>query len=75
MTEKKNHSGSHLQGGGDGSLVSNYRPVSLTSVVCMQMEQVIASYLSKIWDKKIDHSKCQHGFGPRYSCESQVITG
>ena len=30
---------------GDLSLVANYRPVSLTSVVCKQMEQVIASYL------------------------------
>jgi hypothetical protein len=30
---------------GDQSLVTNYRPVSLTSVVCKQMEHVIASYL------------------------------
>jgi hypothetical protein len=29
--------------GGDQSLVINYRPISLTSVVCKQMEQVIAS--------------------------------
>ena len=33
--------------GGDRSLVTNYRPVSLTSVVCKQMEHGIASYLSK----------------------------
>ena len=32
--------------GGDRLLVKNYRPVSLTSVVCKQMEHVIASYLS-----------------------------
>jgi len=31
--------------GGDRSLVTNYSPVSLTSVVCKQMEHVIASYL------------------------------
>jgi hypothetical protein len=37
---------------GDRSLVSNCRPVSLTSVVCKQMEHVTASYLRKIWDKK-----------------------
>jgi hypothetical protein len=37
--------------GDDRSLVSNYRPVSLTSVVCNQMEHAIASYLRKIWDK------------------------
>jgi hypothetical protein len=37
--------------GGNRSLVSHYRPVSLTLVVCKQMEHVIASYLRKIWDK------------------------
>jgi len=36
--------------GGDRSLVRNYRPVSL---VCKQMEHVIASYLSQVRDKKI----------------------
>ena len=36
--------------GGDRSLVSNYRPVSLTSVVCKQMEHVIASYLRQVWE-------------------------
>jgi hypothetical protein len=38
--------------GDDCSLVSNYRPVSLASVVSKQMEHVIASYLREIWDKK-----------------------
>jgi hypothetical protein len=28
--------------GGDGSVVKNYRPVSLTLVVCKQMENIIA---------------------------------
>ena len=37
--------------GGYRSLVMNYRPVSLTSVVCKQMEHVIASYLRRMWDK------------------------
>ena len=37
--------------GCDRSLVTNYRPVSLTSVVCKQMEHVIASYLRQVWDK------------------------
>jgi hypothetical protein len=31
--------------GGDRSLVTNYRPVSLTSIVCKQMEHLISSYL------------------------------
>jgi len=60
--------------GGDRSLVTNYRPVSLTSVVCKQMEHVIASYIRQVWDKNDWLYECQHGFRPGYSCESQVIT-
>ena len=36
---------------GDRSLVTNYRPVSLTSAVCKQMEHVMTSYLRQVWDK------------------------
>ena len=36
---------------GDRSLVTNYRPVILTSGVFKQMENVIASYLRQVWDK------------------------
>ena len=61
----------HKGGKGDRSLVTNYRPVSLTSVVCKQMEHVIASYLRQVWDWLYEG---QHGFRPGYSCESQVIT-
>jgi hypothetical protein len=32
----------------DRSLVTNYRPDSLTSVVCKQMEHVIVSYLRRV---------------------------
>jgi hypothetical protein len=60
---------------GDQSQVSNYRPVSLTSVVCKQIKYVVASYLRKIWDKKDLLFDGQHGFRPGYSCESKVITG
>ena len=34
---------------GDRSVVGNYRPVSLTSVVCKQMEHVITGYLRQVW--------------------------
>jgi hypothetical protein len=34
--------------GGDRSAVQNYRPVSLTSVVCKQMEHVIAGYVRQV---------------------------
>ena len=59
--------------GGDRSLVTNYRPVSLTSVVFKQMEHVIASYLRQEWDKNDWLYEGQHGLRPGYSCESQVI--
>jgi hypothetical protein len=39
--------------GNDRSLVRNYRPVSLTSVVCKQMEHAIALYLRQVWGKII----------------------
>jgi len=60
--------------GGDRSLVTNYRPVSLTSVVCKQMEHIVASYLRQVWDKNDWLYEGQRGFRPGYSCESQVIT-
>ena len=58
---------------GDRSLVTNYRPVSLSSVACKQMEHVIASYLRQGWDKCGWLHEGQHGFRLGYSCESQVI--
>jgi hypothetical protein len=60
--------------GGDRSLVTNYRPVSLTSADCKQTKYVIASCLRQVWDKNDWLFESQHGFRPRYSCESQVIT-
>jgi hypothetical protein len=38
--------------GGDRSLVTNYRLVSLTSIVCKQMEHAIALNLCQVWEKK-----------------------
>jgi len=35
--------------GRDRSLVANYRPLSLTSVDCKQMEHAIATYLRQVW--------------------------
>jgi len=36
--------------GGDRTVVQNYTPVSLTSVVCKQMEHVIAGYMQQVWE-------------------------
>ena len=54
--------------------VTNYRPIILTPVVCRRLEHVIAGYLSQVWDKNDWLYEGQHGFRPRYACESQVIT-
>jgi hypothetical protein len=35
---------------GERSAAGNYMPVSLTSVVCKQMEHVISGYLRHVWD-------------------------
>ena len=37
--------------GGNRSVVKNYRPPSLTSVVCKQMEHVIAGYI-QVWEDR-----------------------
>ena len=60
--------------GGDRSLVTNCRPVSLTSVVCKQTEHIMASYLRQVWGVNDWLYEGQHGLWPGYSCESQVIT-
>jgi hypothetical protein len=59
---------------GDRSLVLNYKPISLITVVCKQMELIIALYPWKTWNKKDWLFKGQHGFSPGHSCESQVMT-
>jgi hypothetical protein len=54
-------------------MISKYRLISLTSVICKHMEHIIASYLGKIWDKKDLLFEGQHAYRLGYSCESQVI--
>jgi len=60
--------------GGDRSVAKNYRPVSLTSVVCKQMEHIIAGYIRQVWENRDWLCEGQHGFRPGYSCDSQIIT-
>jgi len=59
---------------GDRSLVRNYRPVSLTSVVYKQMEHVIVGYILQVWEDRDWLYEEQHGFRLGYSCKSQIIT-
>ena len=48
--------------GGNRSVVQNYRPVSLTSVVCKQLEHVIAGYIRQVWENSGWLYEGQHGF-------------
>ena len=58
---------------GDRSSPANYRPISLSSVVCKTLEHIISSniycYLSR-FNILADE---QHGFRSRRSCETQLV--
>ena len=53
--------------GGHRSVVKNYRPASLTSVVCKQMEHVLAGYIRRVWEERDWFCDGQHGFRLGYS--------
>jgi len=59
--------------GGVRSVVGNYRPVSLNSVVCKQLEHVIAGYLRQVWEMRGWLYEGQQGFKAGYACESQLV--
>ena len=63
----------HVYKGGGRSIVGNYRPVNLTSLVCKQKEHIIAGYLKQVWHISGWLYEDQHGFRPEYSYESQVV--
>jgi len=58
----------------DRSIFGNYRPVSLTSVVCKQKEHIIAGQLRHVWEMSGWLYEGQHGSRPGYSCQSQLVT-
>ena len=51
----------------------NYRPISLTSVVCKSMEHIIVSQIMKHLDKYNILTDSQFGFRTQHSCESQLF--
>ena len=59
---------------GSRSEASNYRPISLTSVICKLCEHVIHCAIIRHLDRHNILSDAQHGFRKRRSCESQLIT-
>ena len=51
----------------------NYRPVSLVSVVCKILENIIHRHITNHCDQHNLLSGHQHGFRQKHSCESQLI--
>ena len=58
---------------GDRTNPKNYRPISLTSVVCKTMEHVVVSQLTKYLEMNKILTKNQLGFREHHSCELQLF--
>ena len=59
---------------GKKNLTTNYRPVSLTSVVCKIMESIIRDHIMQHILANNLLTDAQHGFVPGRSCSTQLIT-
>ena len=59
---------------GDKHLASNYRPVSLTSIICKLLEHIVHSQVMDHLDEKSILSDNQHGFRSKRSCETQLVS-
>ena len=58
---------------GDKSLTANYRPISLTCILCKVLEHILASNIVKHLDGQGILYDLQHGFREKRSCETQLI--
>ena len=58
---------------GDRSDPINFRPISLTCILCKVMEHIVASNLSRHFEQNDILFDLQHGFRERRSCETQLI--
>ena len=56
----------------DGSLACNYRPVSLTCVLCKLLEHIVCSNIMAHLDEYNLLSDRQHAFRKGRSCETQL---
>ena len=58
---------------GESNKPSNYRPISLTSIVCKVLEHIIHSQIINHFDKYSLLTSRQFGFRKSHSCESQLL--
>lgn len=59
---------------GSRSAPGNYRPVSLTSILCKQLEHIVSSQIHRYLDEFKLLSENQCGFRKGHSCEGQLIS-
>jgi hypothetical protein len=58
---------------GKKSMCNNYRPVSLTSIVCKMLESLIRDAVLVYLEKNSKIVANQYGFRPGYSCSTQLL--
>ena len=58
---------------GDKSLAANYRPISLTCILCKVLEHILESNIVKHLDGQGILYDLKHGFREKRSCETQLI--
>ena len=58
---------------GNRNEAANYRPVSLTCVLCKIMEHIVCKHIRNHLDKHNILSPLQHGFRHKHSCETQLL--
>ncbi|XP_072048705.1 uncharacterized protein [Amphiura filiformis] len=58
---------------GDKHKPENYRPISLTSIICKLMEHILHSQIIHHLDEHGILTSKQFGFRKRHSCESQLL--
>ena len=59
---------------GDKTNLQNYRPISLTSVVCKLLEKIVVQQLLEHCQDNGLLASQQHGFLPRRSCTAALVT-
>ena len=59
---------------GDTSLASNYRPISLTSILCKVLEHIVTTNVVSHMDQYNLLYDLQHGLRSKRLCETQLVT-
>ena len=58
---------------GDRTDTNNFRPVSLTCILCKVLESFIRDILQRHMEENKLYTKCQHGFRKGKSCTTQLL--